>query len=157
MNSRQFNDFFTDSCDKEIGEYLETFGFKRIEKTVDEHGGQLIYINGDREVMIYSDTHPLDYPFFWNITFRLHDGEIKDSDYDKVPLWAIKIELIPGSKPNGYSLADKGTMGLINTDKLKWTISAGRIDLEKYNIGFLTGDLKEFKRIRELRIKKASH
>jgi hypothetical protein len=72
-------------------------------------------------------------------------------------LWAIKIELIPGSKPNGYSLADKGTMGLINTDKLKWTISAGRIDLEKYNIGFLTGDLKEFKRIRELRIKKASH
>ena len=86
--------------------------------------------------------------------FRLHDREIKNSDYDKVPLWAIKQELIPGSNPHEYSLADKATMGLITTDRFKWTLNAGLDDLEKYNSGFLRGHLKEFKRIRKLRLEK---
>jgi len=47
-------------------------------------------------------------------------------------------------------------MGLIATDRLKWTLKAGLTDLEKYNAGFLSGDLTEFKRIRKLRLEKAS-
>ncbi len=156
MDNKQFNDFFTETFDKEFGDYLSTFGFKRTEKIADKDGGHLTFENGDREVNIYSSTHPLDYPHFWNIIFRLHDGEVKNSDYDKVPLWAIKRELIPGSYPQEYSLADKGTMGLITTDRLKWTLKAGLTDLEKYNAGFLTGELEEFKRIRKLRLEKAS-
>jgi hypothetical protein len=156
MDNKQFNDFFTETFDKEFGDYLSPFGFKRTEKIADKDGGYLTFKNGDREVNIYSSTHPLDYPHFWNIIFRLHDGEVKNSDYDKVPLWAIKKELIPGSNPQEYSLADKGTMGLITTDRLKWTLKAGLTDLEKYNAGFLTGELKEFKRIRKLRLEKAS-
>ena len=156
MYSKQFNDFFTDTCDKEFGGYLAAFGFKRTEKFSGMDGGHLTFKNGDREVNVYSSTHPMDYPPFWNIILRLHDGEVKNADYDKVPLWAIKQELIPGSNPHEYSLADKATMGLITTDRFKWTLKAGLTDLEKYNIGFLTNDLQEFKRIRKSRLEKAS-
>jgi len=130
--------FLSTLLTKKVGDYLSVFGFKRTEKFADNDGGHLTFKNGDREVNIYSSTHPLDYPHFWNIIFRLHDVEVNNSDYDKVPLWAIKQELIPGSSPHEYSLADKGTMGLITTDRLKWTLKAGLADLEKYNLGFLT-------------------
>jgi hypothetical protein len=156
MDNKQFNNFFTETFDKEFGDYLSIFGFKRTEKIADKDGGHLTFENGDREVNIYSSTHPLDYPHFWNIIFRLHDGEVKNSDYDKVPLWAIKRELIPGSNPQEYSLADNGTMGLITTERLKWTLKVGLTDLEKYHAGFLTGELEEFQRIRKLRLEKAS-
>jgi len=100
MENKRFNDIFTDTCDKEFGDYLSAFGFKRTEKFSENDGGHLTFKNGDREINIYSSTHRLDYPHFWNIIFRVHDGEIKNIDYAKVPLWAIKQELIHGSNPH---------------------------------------------------------
>ncbi len=157
QDSSTFNDTFLDLCEKQLGELLISYGFRQTEKFKDVYGANLTYCKNEQEVIIYSDTHPQDYPYFFNICFKLNDKTVDNPDYEKVPLWYIKNTLNSTTNSHEYNLADNRTMSFINADRLPWLIGEAKKDLENYHLGFLTDDTGEFIRLRQDRFNKKAY
>jgi hypothetical protein len=116
---------------------LEKSGFRLKTRKVDKHGFETVFVSDNRYIKLNANCHPRDYPPFFNIILGEGPLEMPESDWNSVALWRMGY----GEQKTGEFLLEEVT------DAKKFVLTAVRT-LESLERGFLTGDLKAFRRVR---------
>jgi hypothetical protein len=123
---------------------VEEYEFKLIKNSIwDDWFYDATYQKENLYIRIDANTHPRDYPMYFNII--LGEGKIEwpDTDWNSVALWHIAKQIEPNIKINEYQLED-------DQQYLEKLIHKAKDDLVKYNGGFLEGTLELFFRVRKI-------
>jgi len=121
-------------------EPLGQHGFKRELKKTEDYFCQIIYGNGERYVKISANIHPRDYPPHFNIILGEGGRDFFESDWNSIALWRLKNHILQAKSGREYHLE--------NTEKISELLEHARDELLKFGLGFLTGDIELFRKVR---------
>ena len=95
---------FVNSAVKNIGGYLETFGFMLVNKDIDEPFSKIVWNKKDLYVILKATAHPLDYPNVTNICLEnITKSEIENYENKLVPLWVMaKVQKVDSKAGERY-------------------------------------------------------
>ena len=129
---------FARACHGTIGPWLEPFGFSSGETKVDQWTASCFFVNGKRYVRAMASDDPRDGPGYCNLI--LGEGELSwpEIDWNGVALWRV-------AKVRG---ASEATEYLLDAATLPTIVERMRVDLERYALDFLRGDLSIFMQVR---------
>jgi hypothetical protein len=121
---------------------FEQFGFKKHRIERKEYSSTIIYRKDKQYLEISSNTHPRDYPNYYNIV--LGEGNSEDFfeyDWNSVALWRFKKEINPELKATEYEFPkDNG---------IEPSLKNANSELLKYGLTFLNGELELFHKVRK--------
>jgi hypothetical protein len=130
---------FVRSCHEVFASWLEGFGFSQGETKVDRWTASCCFVNGRRYVRAMANADPREPPGYCNIV--LGEGELSwpEVDWNGVALWRLaRAQRDPGASE--YLLGSPSHIRAI--------VRRMRLDLERYALDFLHGDLSAFTQVR---------
>jgi hypothetical protein len=119
----------------------ESFGFTRHRSEIGKYGTTIIFRKDKQYIKISSSTHPVDYPYSYNIILGEGDSEdVLEWDWNSIALWRLKSEIDPKTKAQEFDFP----FG----DDVRYSVSNANTELLKYGDTFLRGDLTLFYKMR---------
>lgn len=129
--------YFSECVKKIIEPFLSQYNFQVYREEIQKHFTTIIYRNEKLYIKVSATTHPLDYPYTFG--FILGEGDSEDFfkwDWNSIPFWRLKQEIIPKAKTKVHSFPCPG--------KYELSLKKAKNELLKYGVTFLNGDLKLF-------------
>jgi len=121
---------------------FEQFGFHKHRIEIKKHSSTIIYRKDKQYLKISSNTHPRDYPNYYNIVLGEGDSEdFFEYDWNSIALWRLKKEINPELKVSEYEFPkDNG---------IELSLKNANFELLKYGLTFLNGELELFHKSRK--------
>ena len=120
-----------------IGPTAEKYRFSRQRTQVERYFTYIIFRRGEQYIKIDSNTHPRDYPSYYNIVLGEGDSEdVWERDWNSIALWRLKSKIEITAKAEEYPFP----FG----DEVKSSVEKANKELLKYADTFLSGDLSLF-------------
>ena len=133
---------FAETALEIISPTVEKYGFKRHRTEIEKYSIIIIYRNDNKYIKIISSNYPTDYPYYYNIVLGEGDSEdFYEWDWNSIDLWRMKSEIEPKTKASEY----KFPIG----DSVKLSLENANLELEKFGLTFLIGDLNLFRELRK--------
>ena len=121
---------------------IESFGFERTKIEIEKYFTEIIYRKNKRYIKISGSTYPTDYPYCYNIIFGEGDSEnFPETDWNSIALWKLKKSIEPNSKAKEYEFPFN--------EKVKFSIENANVELLKFGITFLNGEMEKFYDLRK--------
>jgi hypothetical protein len=121
---------------------IESFGFERTKTKIEKYSTVIIYKKDKQYIKISGSTYPTDYPYSYNIIFGEGDSEnFPETDWNSIALWKLKKFIEPNSKAKEYEFPFN--------EKVKFSIENANVELLKFGITFLNGEMEKFYEVRK--------
>jgi len=121
---------------------VEKFGFARHRTEIEKYLTTIIYRKDKQYIKISGSTYPTDYPYSYNIILGEGDSEdFYEWDWNSIALWRMKNKIDPKVKASEFEFPFGKSV--------KFSLENANIELKKYGLTFLNGDLKLFIEIRK--------
>lgn len=121
---------------------IESFGFERTKTKIKKYVTEIIYKKDNRYIKISGSTYPTDYPYCYNIIFGEGDSEnFPENDWNSIALWKLKKLIEPDSKAKEYEFPFN--------EKVQFSIENANIELLRFGITFLNGEMEKFYEVRK--------
>jgi hypothetical protein len=121
---------------------IESFGFERTKTKIEKYFTEIIYKKDKRYIKISGSTYPTDYPYCYNIIFGEGDSEnFPETDWNSIALWELKKFIEPNSVAKEYEFPFN--------EKVKFSLENANVDLLKFGITFLNGEMEKFYEVRK--------
>lgn len=119
---------------------LADYGFRRISKKLEGHFFTADYVSGSRYISLRANTHPRDFPPYFNVVLGEGSMDWPECDWNSVALWRLRNFLEPA--------ADAAEYDLENAPDANRLIAEASADIVSFHGGFLEGDVKGFRTAR---------
>jgi hypothetical protein len=130
---------FARACREVLAPWLERFGFTQGERQIDRWSARCCFVNGRRYVRVTASADPRDAPAFCNVLLGEGDLSWPEVDWNGVPLWQL-------ARAQGAS--DASEYPLDPSGQIPALVERMRLDLERYALDFLQGEVAVFTAVR---------
>jgi len=125
-----------------ISPTIKKFGFTRHRTEIEKYLTTIIYRKEKQYIKISGSTYPTDYPYCYNIILGEGDSEdFYEWDWNSIALWRMKNKIDPKIKASEFEFP--------YGNSVKFSLENANMELQKYGLTFLNGDLKLFLEIRK--------
>ena len=139
MNNSQMKEFSKLALSV-FNEALSSYDFKKVSKKTESDYCKIVFVNGERYIVITANSDPRDSPAYFNIVLGEGSHSFPDTDWNAVALWRLKNYIDNNDRASEYDLeTSKSISGLLELSK---------IELLKYGADFLANDLRYFRQTR---------
>ena len=119
---------------------LASNGFMLESKKTEQYFCEIVFVNSKRYVKISANTHPRDFPPYFNIILGKGSRKWPEFDWNSIALWRMK-NLITSTNTGS-------TFSLEAPDKLPKLLDHAKAELLKFGAAFLSGDVTLFRQAR---------